>query len=81
MIIKRHGEITINGCCVEVELAIEGDYQPREKATLEYPGSDSRFKISGIWLGGSDISGAFGKPDIEKMEEKILIDVIERKEP
>lgn len=80
MIIKRPYELPINGASVEVMLAIEGDYQPQEKATLEYPGCDSAFKISGIYLGGAEISGTFGKPDILKMEEDILMDIIAREQ-
>lgn len=76
MIIKRPHEISINDCCVEVELAIEGDYQPHRKATLTDPEVDSEFKIGAICLGGADISQTFGKPDIRKMEEDILESII-----
>jgi hypothetical protein len=78
MIIKRPHELPINGCLVEVMLAIEGDYQPHRKATLTDPEVDAEFKISGIYLGGADISGVFGKPDLRELEESILVEIIER---
>lgn len=57
---------------IEIEVTVDGDYQPAEKQTWDYPGCPASFTNISVFLGDLDITDELTSDQIESIERRML---------
>ena len=70
---SRTFEVNICGVDMEWTLEIHGTYQPREPATLEYPGCDEEFRVANYFIHANGLH--LGGQAMKLLTESILEEV------
>lgn len=67
-------------CYDGVLMTVEGEYQPYERQTWDYPGSPEYFRVEKVTFEGADITDEFDKKTLSNLEEACLADIKERRD-
>jgi hypothetical protein len=55
---------------IELEIEVDYDYQPSEKASSTYPGCESSVELNAVFAGGIDILNSLTESEKEELIQK-----------
>lgn len=67
-------------CYDGVLMTVEGEYQPYERQTWDYPGSAEYFTVEKVTFDGQDITSEFDKKTLSHLEDACLAEIKERRD-
>ena len=67
-------------CYGGVLMTIQGEYQPYERQTWDYPGSQEYFTVEKVTVGNQDITSLIDEKIFSYLEDACLADIRERRE-
>lgn len=67
-------------CYDGVLMTVEGEYQPYERHTWDYPGSVEYFTVEKVAVGGQDITSLIDEKIFSHLEDACLADIKERRD-
>ena len=67
-------------CYDGVLMTVEGEYQPYERQTWDYPGSVEYFTVEKVTFEGTDITDEFDKKTLRHLEDACLAEIRDQRE-
>ena len=67
-------------CYDGVLMTVEGEYQPYERQTWDYPGSPEYFTVEKVTFEGTDITDEFDKKTLRHLEDACLAEIRDQRE-